>query len=844
MNPPTNAGTRTLAFAQSALRMVRRDWRSAELRLLALALVIAVAAVSSVGFFVDRVRQGLQRDAAQYLGGDAVLESDHPLAAALLATPGATSLRSVRTASFPSMVVAPAANALVAVKAVTELYPLHGSVQLEDAAGPRSAVGIPAPGTVWVDPALLPALHLSQGDTLQLGNAQLRIAARIALEPDRSIQTFAFAPRVLMNAADLPATGLIQPASRVTYRWLLAGEHAQVHKLVAALKPQLARGQRLETLDDGRPEMQNTLGRADSYLGLVALVTVLIAAVAVSTAARRFTAQRLDACALMRCFGLSQGSIVRLFATEFLLVALLASVVGVVLGFLLHSLLLHLLAGLLQQKLPLPGVYPALQGLACGLILLLGFGLPPLEQLRRVSPIRVLRRDLGAPQPRRLLGMAAALLGFALLLAWTAGDIKLGAIVGLGFAACVGLFVLAAWGLLRGLRRLRSSQPSMGVVWRFALAALQRRPGASITQLVSLAVALMALLLLALVRTDLVDQWRGQAPPDAPNRFIINIQPEQQAPVSAALLAAGIQGAQDTPARLEPMVRGRLVQIDGRNVGPEAYADERTRSLIDREFNLSYRSDPPDHNRIVQGHWFRADAAELSIEEGIAKRLDIHLGQRLAFDVAGQTVEATVGSVRKLSWDSMRVNFFVILPPALLRDAPQSFITALHVQPAQADALAALVRQYPNLTVINTDQVLGQVRRVLDQVIGAAQFLFAFALSAGVLVLYTALVSSQDERQREAALLRALGATRAQLGRAQAIEMVLVGVCAGLLAATGASAIAWALAHFAFEFDFTVPGWVFLAGVAGGVAAALAGSWTGMRRILEAPPLLSLREAG
>lgn len=825
-----------------ALRMARRDWRGGELRLLATALVIAVAAVTSVAFFVDRVRSGLQRDAAQYLGGDAVLESDHAIDPQWEREADRLGLRSALTVSFPSMTMAdanPEADALVAVKAVSSGYPLRGTLQVMEGATPRAASGIPAAGTAWVEAQALYVLGLQQGDWLRLGNMRLRIVAVIAAEPDRAMQVMGFAPRVLINAEDLPATGLIQPASRVAYRWLIAGDRAVVRGLVESLQPRLQRGQHLESLDDGRPEMQNTLARADRYMGLVALLTVMISAVAVSTAARRFSLRRLDSCALMRCLGLAQNEILGLFGLEFALIGVAASLVGVACGLALHFVLIELLAGLMQEKLPWPMPYPAVRGLLCGVVLLLGFALPPLEQLRRVSPVRVLRRDVGVQSARTWSAYVAAAIGFAGLLFWTAGDAKLGAIVGGAFLACVALYAAIARGAIRALQCLRHRESqTVGVAWRFALAAMQRRPAASVAQTVALAVGLMALLVLGIARTDLVDAWHAQAPVNAPNRFVINIQPDQVDAVGARLRAAHI-----AEVSLEPMIRGRLIEIDGKRVGPENFEDARARALIDREFNLSYRVDPPAYNRIEQGHWFAPDAQELSIEDGIARRLGIRLGQVLRFDIAGQTVAATVTSIRKLSWESMRVNFFVIMSPSLLRQAPQSFITSFFLPAEQAGLGAELVRQFPNLTIIDTDQVLGQVRGMLDQVTGAAQFLFGFALAAGVLVLYTALASSHDERVREAALLRALGASRQQLARAQTAELILVGALSGALAAAGAAVVGWALARFVFDFEFVVHPWVAFAGIGGGIAAALLGGWAGMRKILGTPPLTSLREA-
>jgi putative ABC transport system permease protein len=827
-----------MRLLRQAMRMCWRDWRGGELRLLALALILAVAAVSSVGFFVDRVRLGLQRDAAQVLGGDAVLDADRPIDAAVVQSAQKDGLLIARTVAFPSMALRGDASVLVSVKAVSPGYPLRGAVQVYVDGVAREAQGIPERGTIWVDQDLLFALSAHPGDSLQLGNAKLDIARVIAVEPDRMMQVMGFAPRVLVNEDDLAATGLIQPASRVNYRLLVAGNSASVRAWTQGTRTSLQRGQRLESLEDGRPDVQRTLNRADRYLGLVTLVTVLIAAVAVSSCARRFTARRMDACALLRCIGLTQGEILALFAFEFIVTAVLASVAGVLAGFGLQEVLMNMLGRFLQERAPLPTIFPALEGLLCGVLLLLGFALPPLEQLRRVSPLRVLRRDVGVPGARMIIAYLAGLLGFAALLRWTAGDARLAAIAGGGFLACIAVFALLARVFLLGLRRLQHRDDwAFGVAWRFAVASMQRRPATSVAQLVALAVGLMALLLLSILRTDLIEEWRGQARIDAPNRFIINIQPDQVDAVRQRLQSEHVD------ATLEPMVRGRLVQIDGKAVGPESYPDERARNLVEREFNLSYRPDPPAHNEIVQGKWFAAGAPELSMEEGIAKRLDIHLGQHLRFDVGGDAVDATVTSLRKVNWDSMRVNFFVILEPALLRNAPQSYITSFYLPPGHEDLNAQLTRAFPNLTIIDVAAVLAQVRTMLDQIIMAAQFLFAFALAAGILVLYAALLSSHDERVREAALLRAMGASRRRLADAQTTEMVLVGVVAGLLASAGAAAIAWALAHFVFEFDFVAHAWVPLAGMAGGVLASLAGGWAGMRKVLATPPLAVLRDA-
>jgi len=827
-------------LAQS-LRMTSRDWRAGELRLLAAALVVAVAAVTSVGFLVDRIRLGLERDATQLLGADLVLSSDTPIDIDSVGRSKAA-LQVAHTVTFPSMAISATdadRSALSAVKAVSPGYPLRGTLRIADAVGQADTATqeIPARGEVWVDGQLLQQIGASTGDALKLGEKTFRIGKVIAIEPDRGTQFINFAPRVMLNIEDLAATQLIANGSRVTYRLLVAGERPAVRTYSEVLQKNLQRGQRIETLEGGRPEMQRTLDRAERFLALVALLAAMIAAVAVAAAARRFSLRHLDSCAMMRCLGLAQADIFRLFALEFSIIGLAACVAGMALGYATHYVLLNALGSLIRTSLPQPSLLPGAQGFACGLVLLLGFALPPLAQLRHVPPLRVLRKDVGLPSGRVALGYLAGLIGFFALLLWSSNDLKIGSLTAGGFAAGLVVFSLVAWLVLKLLAPLRGLTGKLGISWRFAVAAVQRRPVATIIQLVSLAVGLMALLLLTVTRTDLVDAWRQAAPPDAPNRFAVNIQPDQATAVGALLSAAGV----DAP--LHPMIRGRLIEINGKKVGPESYTGDRAQRLVDREFNLSYMADAPSHNRITAGRWFSDGSDELSIEEGIAETLGIKLGDTLKFDIAGQVVTARATSLRKVNWDSMRANFFVIMPPSLLKEMPASFISAFHLPASQANVTGELLQQFPNLTVIDMTAVFRQVQGVIDQVIAAVEFLFVFTLAAGVLVLYAALASSRDERVREAGLLRALGASRRQLSRAQIAEMLCVGGLAGLLAAIGASAVGWTLAKYGFEFEYRISPWVFIVGIAGGSAAALIGGWFGLRGVLKTPPLATLREA-
>lgn len=831
---------------KQALRMTARDWRAGELRFLLIALVVAVAALTSVGFFVDRMHSGLQRDANQLLGADLVVNADQPISDAWRREARRRGLDLAETVAFPSMAIAGEGDSsrsqLASVKAVSPGYPLRGNLKVATQSGGKEMAtrNTPVAGTVWVDPGILSALHVAPGARITLGDRQLTIARVIVVEPDRGAAFMNFAPRVMLSLEDLPSTKLIQNGSRVTYRLLVAGAATKIADfktwLNAAIAQQNVKGVRLESIESGRPEMRATLERAEQFLSLVSLLSALLAAVAVAMAARRFMLRHMDACAMLRCLGMPQREVIYLYLLEFLFIGVIACSIGILLGFGSHFALLEWLGKLVAHDLPPASWIPAWQGLATGLLLLIGFAMPPVLQLRNVPHNRVIRREQDMPQAMTLASYVLGLGAFVGLLLWQAGDIKLGLLTAAGFASGMVFFALLGWMGLKMLRALRGL--SKGQAWRFAVTSLQRRSGSTILQVVALALGLMALLLLTVIRGDLVSAWRQATPADAPNRFIINIQPDQRDAIAARMRGIGVGDV-----RLYPMIRGRLIQINNTRVTGTSYVDDRAKRLVEREFNLSTMHALPVQNRIVAGSWMNDHKPEASVEQGLARTLHLKLGDRLYFDIAGQVVQAPVTSIRKLDWGSMRVNFFVILNPGLMKDMPQTWITAFHLPAAKSAFINDLTRDYPNLTVVDIGSLLRQIQDVIDQVVTAVEFLFLFTLASGILVLYAALLGSQDERTREAGLLRALGATRRQLSLAQWIEFSLVGGLAGLLAATGASVVGWVLAKYVFKFDWIFDPTVWVAGLATGAACAFIGGWIGLRKVLSQPPLQTLREA-
>ena len=832
-----------------AWRQTQRDFRAGELRLLLLAVTLAVSALTAVGFFADRLERGLARDARQLLGGDAIVASDQPPPQRFVDEARSRALSVATTTSFPSMGRAPQAQGgtsrLVAVKAVSEAYPLRGRLKLKDGPGGRAldAAGTPERGTAWVDASLLGALQLRMGDSLLLGDASLRIARLIDVEPDRGAGFMSFAPRVMLNHVDLAATGLVQPASRVTYRLAVAspiGRDADVAGFVRWAETEVEqrglRGVRIESMESGRPEMQQTLGRAEKFLNLVALLAALLAAVAVAIASRDFAERHLDDCAMLRVLGQPQRSIAMAYGLEFGLVGALASAVGVALGLGLHYVFVWLLAGLLNVELPAPGAWPALFGVGVGLTLLAGFGLPPVLQLARVPPLRVIRRDVGALKGASLAVLGAGTLGFAALLLSVSADWKLGLIAVGGFAAAVALFALLSWLAVLVLRR---AVPEAGVPRWLVLATRQiaARPAFAVLQVSALAVGLLALVLLVLLRTDLVASWRAATPPDAPNRFVINIQPDQRAAFRQTLADAGVKNYD-----WFPMIRGRLVAINDQAVSPDDYSDQRAKRLVEREFNLSHDARLPGHNRVVGGQWRANEADGISIEEGLAATLGVKLGDRLRFDMAGVARDGRITSVRKVDWGSMRVNFFVMFPLAEMPDLPATTIAAFRA-PDQDGFDNALARDYPNVTTVDVSAQIGQVQRVLDQVVRAVEFLFGFTLAAGLVVLFAAVSATREARAREFAVMRALGASRRLLAQVQRTELLGVGALAGLLASIAAMLVGWALARYAFEFQWSASWWVPVSGAAAGAVLALAAGWWGLREVLRRPVVETLRRA-
>jgi len=835
-----------MRFFSLGLRSLWRDLRSGELRLLIVAVTLAVAALTAVGFFADRLKGGLQRDARQLIGGDAVVSSDKPTPQVFIAKALELGLKTTTTSGFPTMGRATdargGASKLVALKAVPVGYPLRGNLKI--AATPEApgqpTRDIPARGEVWVDAPLLEALGLVMGDQLLLGDSQFTVARIIVNEPDRGGGFMNFAPRVMLNQADIEATRLVQPASRVNYRFAVAGAESAV-KLFAQWATQQVespsiRGVRVESLESGRPEMRQTMDRAEKFLNLVALLAAMLSAVAVALAARGFAANHLDDCAMYRVLGLSQRTIAWSYILEFALIGIAASALGVAIGFGVHYAFVMLLAGLVESALPAASLWPVGFGLGMGLTLLFAFGLPPVLQLAQVPPLRVIRRDVGNLKPASLAVLAVGVAGFAALLLAASSDVTLGLIAVGGFAAAVVVFAALSWVAVKLLRR--SVNESTAPRWLvLATRQISARPAYAVVQVSALAVGLLALVILVLLRTDLISSWRKATPPDAPNRFVINVMPEQGDAFQKSLRDAGVVNYD-----WFPMIRGRLVAVNGKSLTPDDFTDDRAKRMIDREFNLSNSATQPQHNQVIAGSWTDEEAGAISVEESIATTLNLKLGDSVRFDIGGMQVDSKITSLRKVDWGSMRANFYAMYPVSKMTDVPVTYMTAFKA-PLTKGFDNGLVRSYPNITNVDVSATLSQIQHVLDQVISAVEFLFGFTLLAGLVVLFAAITATREERAREFAIMRAVGAQGKLLRQVQRAELAGVGLLAGLLASLVAMAVGWALAKYVFGFEWTASPLVPLLGAITGAVLAMAAGWWGLRDVLRRPVVETLRRA-
>ena len=820
-------------------RMLWRDWRGGELTILAIGLIIAVTSITAVGFFTDRIERGLQMQSAELIAGDLVITSGRSDINDYLTEARSNDFQVTTTQQFRSVVIASERLQLAEVKAVSDGYPLRGVLRISDTAfgDDEATTGIPAPGELWVEPRLLQLLQLEIGDSVDLGTSTFTIRKFIRYEPDRAGDLFSVAPRVMMNSADLADTGLISTGALVNYRVLIAGDSDSIDSYRDVVKKRLRAGEQVLSVEEGRPELNTALRSAQQFLGLAALISVLLAGVAVATVANRFSSRHLNTSAMMRCLGASQDTIIRLFTMEMLWLSLIASTVGCLLGMLTQLVITDLLDQLVLRQLPPPSLKSLVLGYATGIVMLIGFALPPLLSLRRVPPLHVLRKDVPSRPPSVWTVYLAVLLCMSLLLYWQIGDLQLVSIVIGGIIATLAVLASAAYLLILLLNRLRAR---VGVAWRFGLANISRRPGSSVIQIVAFGLGIMVLLLLSTVRSDLLDNWQSSLPNDAPNYFVINVQSDQVAKITAYFDEMGVN-----KTRMYPMVRARLVEINGSKVSTSDYESERAKRFVTREFNLSWAREMQPDNAVVMGQWWQQQdygKPLMSFETQLAQTLKLQLNDVVSFDINGSLMDFTISNLRSVDWDTFNVNFFTVVPPGVLEQQPANWITSVYLDKEQRQQLDKLVREFTNITLIDIETIMQRVRGIIERVSLAVEFIFLFTLLAGLAVLYAAIQSNQDERRFESAVLRTLGASKKVLMLGLFAEFTMLGAISGLLAGLAATSLAWLLAEFIFRFDYQFDISVALTGLISGILIVVIAGILGTRSVLTTPPVKTLRE--
>ena len=825
-----------------ALKLLWRDWRAGELTLLLASLVIAVGSVTTVTLFVDRLQQALLTESSTFLAADRVISSDQPIDPEIVEYAISLGLRTSETLGFVSMVFSEERAQFTSVKAVDQHYPLRGKLIAGDKPFVQGApvdTG-PAPGEIWMESRLFPSLNVIPGDLMDVGVASIPVTRVLIKEPDRGGGFSNAGPRVLMNLADVPATEVVQPGSRLTYRYLFAGDRSSLAQFEEWVKPKLGLEARIFGVKEGAEGIGSALDRGERFLLLGSLLGVVLAGVAIALAAQRYSLRHYDHVAILKTLGATPRSVDLIFITIFVTLGSTATLFGAAIGYGMQMGVARILAPYIPIELPEPSMRPLFLGLVTGFICLLSFALPPLLKLRSIDPIRVIRRDLGDASVADRMTYSFAVLGTFGLMWWYSQDLKLTLMIFSG--SVVSIVVLFGVALLL-LRSGRVLGMQAGSVWRLALAGMQRRGQENTMQILVFGLAIMLLLILYLVRTALISEWQSQIPADAPNHFAINITPEDVHPIRTLFAENGVDSQP-----LYPMIRGRISSVNGE---PAADRDKRLQHRgedapgASSGRNLTWTDVLPEDNIVIAGDWWEENYAGpplVSLEKDLAYRNQLKVGDELVFTIQGREVLTRIANIRTVAWDNMQPNFYIIFAPGVLEEFPSTFMTGFHLEKEQKLFLNALLKSYPTMTVIEIDALIEQVQRIISQVTLAIELVLVLIVASGGLVLLASIQASMDERMKQHAILRTLGAGRRLILGSLAIEFCALGLFAGILATVGSEITVFMLETQIFELDYEVNPELWILGpVIGVILIGTAGTFA-TRRVVDTPPASVLRE--
>ncbi|ALX93914.1 sugar ABC transporter permease [Serratia fonticola] len=790
-----------------------REWRSPSLLIVWLALTLSVACVLALGSISDRMDKGLSQQSRDFIAGDRVLRTARPVPEGWLLDAQQQGLKVSRQLSFTTMTYAGDRPLLANVKATDAAYPLYG--QLETLPANLK----PVPGSVLVAPRLLALLDIKVGDNLEVGDTTLRIAGEVVQEPDSGFNPFQTAPGIIINLADVDKTGAVQPGSRLTYRYMFAGAPTDIQRYEERLKPQLKPDQRWYGLEESGSALGKSLQRSQQFLLLSALLTLLLSIAAVAVAMSHYCRSRYDLIAVLKTLGAGRKALSKLIIGQWLAVLLLAGTCGSVIGLGFEAVLIRLLAPVLPGELPAAGGWPWLWAMGALVMISLLVGLRPYRQLLATQPLRVLRRDVVANVwPLRYFLPATAVIVVGLLTVLMGASTLLWAIL-------AGMVVLAlllggiGWGSLLLLRRITLKNLAL----RLAVNRLLHQPWVTISQLAAFSLSFMLLALLLVLRGDLLDRWQQQLPPDSPNYFLLNMTTAQVPQVKAFL-----QQHQLHEETFYPIVRVRLSEINQQVATERVHEDDPGGEAVNRELNLTWQSDLPDHNPLTAGTW-PPKTGEVSMDEGIASRLKIQLGDTLTFSGDTQSFSAKVTSLRQVDWESLKPNFYFIFPPGALDGQPQTWLTSFRYD-GDGKVLTQLNRQFPTLSLLDIGSILKQVGGVLQQVSRALEVMVVLVVICGGLLLMAQVQVGMRQRRQELVVYRTLGAGKRLLRGTLWCEFALLGLVAGIAAAVGAEAALWLLQTKVFDFPWApTPVLWWALPLLSALLLSLCGGWLGVR---------------